>query len=76
MKRLALLLATSALLTACATAPRPVQVLQVCPKAPPLVLDAPVRDWQGQMRRFLQGTVPMPPDYSLPSKSAKLPTIR
>jgi hypothetical protein len=53
-----------------------VQVLQVCPKAPPLVLDAPARDWQGQMQLFLQGSLPMPPDYSLHSTPAKLPTIR
>lgn len=43
---------------------------------PALVSDAPARDWQGQMRDFLQGSLPMQPDYKLPLKNAKLPTIR
>jgi hypothetical protein len=48
----------------------------VCPKVPPLELDVPARDWQGQMRDFLAGTLPMPPDYRLDSTPAKLPLIR
>lgn len=76
MRSTALLLSTAVLLTACASAPTPVQVMEVCPRVPPLELDAPVRDWQGQMRLFLQGTLPTPPDYSLPSTSARLPTMR
>lgn len=70
MKRIALLLSMSALLLGCATGPRPVQVTQVCPKVPPLVLDVPERDWQGQMQDFLRGTLPMQPDYSLLSAPA------
>jgi hypothetical protein len=74
--RLALLLPMLILLTACASAPKPVPVLAVCPKVPPLVLDVPERDWLAQMQAFLLGTPPMQPDYSLPSGSVKLPTIR
>lgn len=74
MKNAALLISTSALLLGCATAQKPVQILQVCPKAPPLVLDAPERDWQGQMENFLAGMLPMQPDYSLLSAPALQPT--
>ncbi len=76
MKRSAWLVSTLLILSGCATAPSPVQVLEVCPKVPPLELDVPARDWQGQMRSFLQGTLPMPPDYSLHSTNAKLPMNR
>lgn len=58
----------------CAGAPKPVQVLQVCPTPPPLALDAPARDWLGQMESFLQGMLPMPPDYKLHSGSVRLNT--
>jgi hypothetical protein len=67
---------TLPLLAACTTVPKPVPVLEVCPKVPLLELDAPDRDWLGQMRSFLQGTLVTPVDYSLPSKPAKLPTIQ
>ena len=63
-------------LTACTTAPKPVQVLEVCPKVPLLELDVPARDWQNEIANFLQGTVVTPPDYSLHSTPAKLPTIK
>lgn len=76
MKSTASLLSISVLLTACASAPKPVQVLEVCPIPPMLELDAPGRDWLGQMQNFLQGTLPMQPAYNLPSSSAKLPTMR
>lgn len=59
------------LLTACATAPRPASPLLTCPRLPDLQLqDVPARDWLGQMRDFLSGSLPMQPDYSLPSTSA------
>ena len=67
-------LSTLLILSGCATVPKPVPVLQVCPKVPALELDAPVRDWLGEMRAFLQGTLTTPPDYSLHSIPAKLPT--
>ena len=70
MKSLASTLATLLLLTGCATAQRPVQVMEVCPVVPMLELDAPERDWQGQMQLFLQGLLPMQPDYSLRSTPA------
>ena len=70
MRNAALLLSMSALLLGCASAPKPVQILQVCPRIPALELDVPDRDWLGQMQLFLQGTLPMQPDYSLPSAPA------
>ena len=74
MKLGAWLLSTSVILTGCATAQKPVQVLEVCPKVPPLELDAPALDWRDWMQGFLQGT-PMPlPDYSLPTTSVRLST--
>ena len=60
------------LLTGCASAPK----VASCPQIPPLVLDVPGRNWQGQMESFLRGTLPMPPDYSLPSTNAKLNTMQ
>lgn len=76
MKWTALLAAMPLILSGCATAPRPVQVMEVCPKAPLLELDAPDRDWQGEMQLFLSGTLPTPPDYRLHSQPAKLPTMK
>ena len=76
MKKLALLLTMTGLLLGCATGQKPVPVLEVCPRVPPLELDVPARDWQGQMASFLAGTLPMPPDYRLDSTPAKLPSIR
>jgi starvation-inducible outer membrane lipoprotein len=66
MKRLASLLSIASLLTACATAPQPVQILEVCPKVPPLVLDAPERDYLGQMQIFLSGLLVTQPGLKPP----------
>lgn len=52
------MLTLSACLTACATVPRPVQVLEVCPRLPALESVAPERDWQKEMENFLRGTLP------------------
>jgi hypothetical protein len=60
--------ASTLLLTACATAPNAPPT--VCPQIPLLEVDAPARDWQGEMQNFLQGIVTMPPDYNLPTKPA------
>ncbi|MEY4075062.1 MAG: hypothetical protein RJA29_2419 [Pseudomonadota bacterium] len=76
MKSIALSVSTVLLLTACATGPRPVQILEVCPVPPILELDAPERDWQAQMHDFLRGTLPTPPDYSLPSGPASGLTMK
>ena len=71
MKSAAFAVSTLLLLTACATAPKPeVRVIQVCPRVPLLELDAPERDWQGQMQLFLQGLLPTQPGLKLPSKPA------
>lgn len=69
MKQTALLLPIALLLTACATAPRPVQVLQVCPIPPalePLPDGALEHDYIGTMQRFLQGKLPEQPNYKRP----------
>lgn len=74
MKTAALLLFMSLSLLGCATGPTPVQVLEVCPKVPPLALDVPARAWQQEMRDFLRGMPRTPPDYSLRSMGAALST--
>ena len=66
MRKLALLLTTTLLLSGCATAPQPVQVIQACPKVPPLELDAPERDFQGMMQSFLSGMLPKLPESKQP----------
>jgi len=76
MKRNAWLLSMLLILTGCASGPKNVQVMEVCPKVPPLELDVPERDFQGEMRSFLSGTLPTPPDYSLPLSTVKLPTTK
>ena len=76
MKRAACLASLLLILSGCATAPRPVQVVQACPRVPPLVLDAPERDYPALIRSFLSGSVPTLPDYSLPSTSAAPSTPR
>ena len=76
MKRSALLLSTLLMLSGCATGPKTVQVTEVCPTVPPLELDVPERDWLGQMRSFLAGTLLTQPDYSLPSTSVAGSTVR
>ena len=70
MKFNALLMCMLLTLSGCGSAPKPVQMLEACPKVPPLELDVPERAWQDQMRAFLAGTLPMQPDYSLRSTSA------
>lgn len=75
-KSTALLLSFPLILSACATAPRPVQVIQVCPKVPLLELDAPARDWQQEMRLFLQGSLPTQPGLKPPSMPASPHTTK
>lgn len=70
MKSIAFAASTVLLLTACAIAPKPVQVLEVCPKVPPLELDVPERAFQEEMRNFLQGLLPTQPGLKPPSSSA------
>ena len=78
MKKLAWLLCSVSLLTACTTAPT-VQVAQACPRLPEIetlpqgVLELSFIE---QMRSFLSGSlpVPTPSDYSL--QPAKLPTAK
>ena len=76
--RLALLLTMTGLLLGCATGPKPVQVLEVCPKVPPLELNLPSgamdHDFIGTMQGLLQGRLPLPPSYKLPSENIKLRT--
>ena len=69
------------LLSGCATAPSvpPIQVLEVCPKLPPLEnmpLDALARDYSAQIASFLQGLLPTPTNYALDSKPVKLSTTQ
>ena len=71
-------------LTACGTAPSappPTKVVTVCPRLPDLEpLDpetqaALERDFMGRMEDFLQGKLPMQPDYKLRSDPAGTPTV-
>ena len=78
MKKLALLLCSVSLLTACKTVPT-VQVSQVCPRLPEIeMLPQDVLDpsFIEEMRSFLSGSLPAltPSDYSL--QPAKLPTAQ
>jgi hypothetical protein len=50
--------------------------VQVCPKVPPLELDAPERDYLDQMRSFLSGSLPTQQGLKLPSSSAERSTPR
>lgn len=70
MKRAALLMSTLLILSGCKTAPT-VQVMQVCPALPPLEMDAPGRDYTGEMRSFLSGSLPTPPAPKVHSTSAE-----
>lgn len=76
MRSLASIVIMLPLLTACATAPKPVQVIQACPKVPLLELDAPARDWQQEMRLFLQGSLPTQPGLKPPSMPASPRTTK
>ena len=62
------------LLTACATAPRPVQVMEVCPRIPALELNIPSdaldSSFLDRMRHFLSGKLPEPISYELHSEPA------
>lgn len=69
MKKLALILCMPLLLTACAIAPKQ-EPIPVCPKPPAMELDAPERDWQGQMQNFLRGSLGTPPSSKPPSTNA------
>lgn len=73
MKLNVLLLVTSLLLMGCATGQKQEPGQVVCPRLPVMELDAPERDWQGQMQDFLRGTLPMSPDYKRNSTSAEKP---
>lgn len=81
MKSVAFLLSTSALLTACGTGRlAPPQVLQACPKPPPLELNLPQaaldESFTARMANFLHGKLPEPISYDLPLGSVKLSTAR
>ena len=67
-----LMLSTMLLLTACATAPKSVQM--ECPKVPTMLWDAPERDWQDQMQNFLRGLLPTQPDSKPNTTPAKQDT--
>ena len=78
MKKLALLLCSVSLLTACKTAPT-VQVTQVCPRLPEIEMipqDALEPSFIEEMRSFLSGSLPAltPSDFNL--QPAKLPTAK
>ena len=66
MRRTVLLLTVTGFLQACATVPQPVQVMQVCPKVPPLELEVPERNFQELMQNFLSGTLPKLPEPEQP----------
>ena len=76
MKRSAWLVSTLLILTGCATAQKPAPVLEVCPRVPPLVLDAPERDFPAEMRSFLSGLLPTQPGLKPPSTSADSNTLK
>lgn len=74
-----LLVITLPLLTACASGPR-VQVLEVCPAPPPLLVEIPEAALEAsfteRMVSFLRGRLPEPISYELPSANVKLNTTR
>jgi hypothetical protein len=80
MKSIAFAVSTVLLLTACASVPRPVQILEVCPRVPTLELqiesDALEHNFLDRIATFLSGRLPEPISYELPSDSVKLPTIK
>jgi hypothetical protein len=67
MKRLALTLVTLIWLTGCATAQKPVPVIQACPKVPELELDAPELAYQNLIASFLSGSLVKPIGLKPPS---------
>lgn len=80
MRKTVLLLPIAALLTGCASAPRPVQVLEVCPKVPPLELqiesDALEHTFLDRIATFLSGRLPEPISYELRLEPASPTTPR
>lgn len=73
MKLLVLAVVTLLLLTGCATARKPPQIIQSCPTLPalpPLEAGALEHDFIETMQQLLQGKLPWQPDYSLSSDSA------
>jgi len=77
MKSIALSVSTVLLLTACATGPRPVQVMEACPRVPTLELqDVPERAYLAEMQNFLQGWLPMPSELSLRLEPASPTRLR
>jgi hypothetical protein len=75
-----LLLTVTGFLQACATAPKPVQVLEVCPKVPPLELqiesDALEHTFLDRIATFLSGRLPEPISYELRLEPASPTTPR
>ena len=80
MKSIAFAVSTLLLLTACATAPRPVQVLEVCPRIPALELqidqEALDSSFLDRMQLFLSGRLPEPISYALPLLPASQTGLR
>ena len=79
MKRSSWLMTMPLLLTACTTV-KPVPVVTECPKVPEMELNLPEgaleQSFTDRMANFLQGRLIEPISYELPSKPAKLPTIK
>ena len=80
MRRAVLLLTVTGFLQACATAPQPVQVIQACPKVPPLELqiepDALEHTFLDRIATFLSGKLPEPISYELRLEPASPTTPR
>lgn len=78
MKKLALLLCSVTLLTACKTAPT-VQVTQVCPRLPEIeMLPAAALEpsFSERTLSFFDGKVPEPTPFDYTLQPAKLPTAK
>ena len=71
-----LMLGLLPLLTACATGRSAPPKMVPCPIPPDLAVEQPARNWQGEMRSFLQGTVPMPPEQARHSNNASTSTTK
>jgi starvation-inducible outer membrane lipoprotein len=76
MKSLVLCVSTLLLLTACATAPKPVPLTVECPKVPLLELAVQAQDYQNLMQSFLAGTVPPLLGLKPPSTHVFTPTSK
>lgn len=68
------------LLTACATAPRPVQILEACPRIPVLELqiepEALDSSFLDRIATFLSGKLPEPIGYELRLEPASPTSVR